>query len=131
MTPMVVAGRGSPSSPAPAGDGDSTRIWMKGASSNGAYVDVATKTKEEVENLLAKLEKEGLEIDDKIARIIDDGIARIKAEAVWENIHKPLGVWMELPLIVVPGAIGFVMGVQRIQKAFREELSKRGYMLSK
>lgn len=32
--------------------------------------------------MLAKLEKEGVEIDDKIASIIDDGIARIKAEAV-------------------------------------------------
>jgi hypothetical protein len=30
---------------------------------------------------LGKLEKEGLEIDDKIASIIDDGMARIKAEA--------------------------------------------------
>jgi len=31
---------------------------------------------------LAKLEKEGLKIDGKIASIIDDGIAKIKAEAV-------------------------------------------------
>jgi hypothetical protein len=30
---------------------------------------------------LAKLEKEGVEIDGKIASIIDDEIARIKAEA--------------------------------------------------
>jgi hypothetical protein len=30
---------------------------------------------------LAKLEKEGLEIDDKIASIIGDGMARVKAEA--------------------------------------------------
>jgi hypothetical protein len=30
---------------------------------------------------LTKLEKEGLEIDGKIARIIDDGLARIEAQA--------------------------------------------------
>ena len=32
--------------------------------------------------MLAKLEKEELKIDGKIASIIDDGIAKIKAEAV-------------------------------------------------
>jgi hypothetical protein len=31
---------------------------------------------------LAKLEKEGMQIDGKVATIIDDGIARIKAEAL-------------------------------------------------
>jgi hypothetical protein len=31
--------------------------------------------------LLARLEEEGVEIDEKIASIVDDGIARIKAEA--------------------------------------------------
>jgi hypothetical protein len=36
----------------------------------------------EVDDLLAKLQKEGVEIDGKIASIIDDGIARIKAEAL-------------------------------------------------
>jgi hypothetical protein len=30
---------------------------------------------------LAKLEKEGVQIDGKIANIVDDGITRIKAEA--------------------------------------------------
>ena len=33
------------------------------------------------DHLLAKLEKEGVEIDGNIASIIDDEIARIKAEA--------------------------------------------------
>ena len=37
--------------------------------------------KEEVDHLLAKLEKEGVVIDAKITSIIDDGLARIKAEA--------------------------------------------------
>jgi hypothetical protein len=31
---------------------------------------------------LAKLENEGMQIDGKVATIIDDGIARIKAEAL-------------------------------------------------
>ncbi|KAF8732270.1 hypothetical protein HU200_016250 [Digitaria exilis] len=103
----------------------------EGGSSSGAYADGARKAKEDVHHLLAKLEKQGVEIDDKIACIIDDGMARIKAETERENIHKPLGVWMEVLLIFLPGAIGFFMGVQRMQKAFREELSKRGYVLSK
>ena len=34
----------------------------------------------EVENLLANLEEEGVEIDGKIGSIIDDEIARIQAE---------------------------------------------------
>jgi hypothetical protein len=36
----------------------------------------------EVERLLANLEKEGVEINDKICRIINDEVARIEAEAV-------------------------------------------------
>ena len=39
------------------------------------------KTKEEVDHLLAKLEKEGVEIDGKITSIIGDGIGRIQADA--------------------------------------------------
>ncbi|TVU31053.1 hypothetical protein EJB05_22718, partial [Eragrostis curvula] len=50
-------------------------------SSNGGQADIGRKTKEQVDHLLAILEKEGVEIDSKIASIVDDGIARIKAEA--------------------------------------------------
>ena len=53
---------------------------MQVGSSNGAKT-VARKTKE-VEHLLTNLEKEGAVIDGKIATIIDDEIARIKAEAM-------------------------------------------------
>jgi hypothetical protein len=52
----------------------------QGGSGNGARANVARKTKE-VEHMLANLEKEGVEIDDNIASIIDDEVARIKAEA--------------------------------------------------
>jgi hypothetical protein len=50
-----------------------------GGSGNGARADVARKTTE-VEHMFANLE-EGVEIDGKIASILDDEIAKIKAEA--------------------------------------------------
>ncbi|XP_047057204.1 uncharacterized protein LOC124663559 [Lolium rigidum] len=55
-----------------------------GGSGNGARADVARKAKE-VERMLAKLEEAGVEIDDKIASIIDDEVARIRAEAEREK----------------------------------------------
>ncbi|RLN24717.1 hypothetical protein C2845_PM07G10260 [Panicum miliaceum] len=59
---------------------DSPSPTSQGGSGNGARADVARRARE-VEYLLANLEKEGVEIDDKIASIIDDEVARIKAEA--------------------------------------------------
>uniref|UniRef100_A0A0E0CLW8 Uncharacterized protein n=1 Tax=Oryza meridionalis TaxID=40149 RepID=A0A0E0CLW8_9ORYZ len=50
---------------------DSPPPAHQGGSGNGARADVARKTKE-VDHLLAKLENEGVEINDKIASIIDD-----------------------------------------------------------
>ncbi|XP_037469170.1 uncharacterized protein LOC119341398 isoform X3 [Triticum dicoccoides] len=67
---------------------DSLPPTSQGGSSNGAKADVARK--EEVDHLLAKFKKEGVEIDGKIASIIDDEIARIKAEAERENIINGL-----------------------------------------
>lgn len=52
----------------------------QGGSGIGARADVARKTKE-AEHMLANLEKEGVKIDDRIASIIDDEVARIKVEA--------------------------------------------------
>ena len=52
---------------------------MQGGSSNGARAEVARNTKE-ADQLLAKLEKEGVEINGKIASLIDDKITRIKTE---------------------------------------------------
>uniref|UniRef100_A0A453R1K5 Uncharacterized protein n=1 Tax=Aegilops tauschii subsp. strangulata TaxID=200361 RepID=A0A453R1K5_AEGTS len=60
---------------------DSLPPTSQGGFSNGARADVARKTKEEADHLLAKLEKEGVEIDGKITSIIGDGIGRIQADA--------------------------------------------------
>uniref|UniRef100_A0A0E0CLW9 Uncharacterized protein n=1 Tax=Oryza meridionalis TaxID=40149 RepID=A0A0E0CLW9_9ORYZ len=67
---------------------DSPPPAHQGGSGNGARADVARKTKEEVDHLLAKLENEGVEIDGKIASIIGDGIARIRDEAAREHLDK-------------------------------------------
>ncbi|CAN6164088.1 unnamed protein product, partial [Urochloa humidicola] len=101
---------------------DSPPPTSQGGPSNGAKADVARKTKEEADHLLAKLEKEGVEIDGKIACIIDDGIARIKAEAERENIKRK---GMVLLVTFVSAAIGFVMGVEWTENAFRKEFAKR------
>ncbi|KAM3208338.1 hypothetical protein ACQJBY_063175 [Aegilops geniculata] len=67
---------------------DSLPPTSQGGFSNGAKADVARK--KEVDHLLAKFKKEGVEIDGKIASIIDDEIAKIKAEAERANIINGL-----------------------------------------
>ncbi|KAF8714102.1 hypothetical protein HU200_028105 [Digitaria exilis] len=61
---------------------NSPPLIYQGGSSNGGKADVGRKTEVEDESLFTKLEKEGMEIDGKIASIIPDGISKIKAEAV-------------------------------------------------
>ncbi|CAN6170941.1 unnamed protein product [Urochloa humidicola] len=95
----------------------------QGGSSNGAKAGVARNTKE-VDHLLVKLEKEGVEIDGKIASIIDDGITRIKAEAARENVNEPKGIEKALLLAIASVAIGFAMGVDWFENALRENLAK-------
>ncbi|RCV30306.1 hypothetical protein SETIT_6G083900v2 [Setaria italica] len=56
----------------------------QGEHGNGAEVDVPRKT-EGVDHLLAKLKNVGMEIDEEMARIIDEEIAGIKAEAMSER----------------------------------------------
>ncbi|GJN28844.1 hypothetical protein PR202_gb17015 [Eleusine coracana subsp. coracana] len=64
----------------------------QGGSGNCARANLARKTKE-VEHTLAKLEKEGVEIDDKIVSIIDDEVVRIKDEAARDSIvNEPRGI---------------------------------------
>ncbi|CAL5016893.1 unnamed protein product [Urochloa decumbens] len=82
----------------------------QGGSGNEAKADVARMT--EVEHLLADLEKEGVEINDKIASIIDDEVARIKAEAERENTKRPK-VNMRLLLDGAAAvALGLIMWVE-------------------
>ncbi|CAL5052706.1 unnamed protein product [Urochloa decumbens] len=92
----------------------------QGGSNNKA--DVARNTKEAADHLLAKLEKEGVEIDGKIACIIYDGIARIKAEAERENLKRK---GMVLLVTFASAAIGWVMGVEWTENAIRKEFAKR------
>ncbi|XP_047055870.1 uncharacterized protein LOC124662029 [Lolium rigidum] len=96
-------------------------IPINGGSSHGAKADAARKTKEEVDQLLVKLEMEGLEIDGKVASIIDDGIWRIKAEAVREPKGRNV---MESLLILAAYVVGFVIGVELQENKFREEYAK-------
>ncbi|RCV09493.1 hypothetical protein SEVIR_2G038600v4 [Setaria viridis] len=102
---------------------DSPPPTSQGGSSNGAKAGVARKMKE-VDHLLAKLEKEGVEIDGKIASVIDDGIARIKAEAARENINEQEGIGKVLLLAIASVALGFIMGVDWFEDAILEELAK-------
>ncbi|GJM99841.1 hypothetical protein PR202_ga16979 [Eleusine coracana subsp. coracana] len=83
----------------------------QGGSGNCARANLARKTKE-VEHMLANLEKEGVEIDDKIVSIIDDEVARIKDEAARDNINEPKRDWnMILDNIAYIG-IGFMVGAE-------------------
>ncbi|CAN6181267.1 unnamed protein product [Urochloa humidicola] len=98
---------------------DSPRPTSKGESSNGAKAGASWKMKKKVGHLLVKLEKEGVEIDGKIASIIDDGIARIKAEAVreTENINEPKRNGLTI-LLIASVAIGLIMGAEWYEHAF-------------
>ncbi|CAL5091414.1 unnamed protein product [Urochloa decumbens] len=106
---------------------DSPPPTSQGESSNGAKAGASWKKKKEVGHLLVKLEKEGVEIDGKIASIIDDGIARIKAEAAREeemNINEPKRNGMTI-LLIASAAIGFIMGAEWYEHAFRAANDKR------
>ncbi|CAL5078359.1 unnamed protein product [Urochloa decumbens] len=99
-----------------------------GGSGNEARAGVARKTKE-VEHMLANLEKEGVKIDGKIASIIDDEVARIKAEAARKNINelkrkklKKNGIMVVLSLVSV--AFGFSMGVDWYVDALYAKVAK-------
>ncbi|KAM3208339.1 hypothetical protein ACQJBY_063176 [Aegilops geniculata] len=99
---------------------DSLLPTSQGVSSNGPKADVARN--KEVDHLLAKLEKEGVEIDGKIASIIDDEIARIKAEAERENINEEKRRRIQALLTIAGVAVGFVVGmkceIDKYRKAF-------------
>ncbi|CAN6196886.1 unnamed protein product [Urochloa humidicola] len=80
-----------------------------------------------VEHILENLEKEGVEIDDKIASIIDDEVARIKAEAArknkFNNELKTNG--MTVLLTIASVAVGFMMGAEWCENAIRAAVAKK------
>ncbi|KAJ1260581.1 hypothetical protein BS78_10G243400 [Paspalum vaginatum] len=87
--------------------------------SDGAKADVVRKTKGKADHLLARLAEEGVEVDDKIAGVVDDGIARIKAEA--ERLHIP-----DMIVVAVGSvALGFLLGFEFYAYAIRKNLEKR------
>uniref|UniRef100_A0A453QZK6 Uncharacterized protein n=1 Tax=Aegilops tauschii subsp. strangulata TaxID=200361 RepID=A0A453QZK6_AEGTS len=96
-------------------------ISQQGGSSNGAKADVARK--KEVDHLLAKLKKEGVEIDGNIASIIDDEMARIKAEAERASIINGLkrNGWLVM-LTITSAALGFLLGGECYEKALYAQM---------
>ncbi|KAJ1254499.1 hypothetical protein BS78_10G242300 [Paspalum vaginatum] len=113
------------SSRTPRRDANSPPLTSQGGSSDWTKADAARKMEEAVEHLLAKLEKEGVEIDDKIASVVDDGIARIKAEAVRKN-NEPMRLHIPDMIVVVVGSIslGFLLGFEFYANAIRRNLKK-------
>ncbi|KAF7107433.1 hypothetical protein CFC21_108057 [Triticum aestivum] len=103
---------------------DSLPPTSQGGFSNGARADVARKTKEEADHLLAKLEKEGVEIDGKITSIIGDGIGRIQADAAREHMNEPKWKRIRRLLAIASAAVGFVVGVKCEMNRYQKELAK-------
>ncbi|XP_048544034.1 uncharacterized protein LOC125523040 [Triticum urartu] len=106
---------------------DSLTPTSQGGSSNGARADVARKTKQEVllaDHLLAKLEKEGVEIDGKITSIIGDGIGRIQADAAREHMNGPKWKRIRRLLAIASAALGFVVGVKYEMNRYQKEFAK-------
>ncbi|CAM0881476.1 unnamed protein product [Alopecurus aequalis] len=96
----------------------------EGGSGNGARADIARKTKE-VENLFANFKKEGVEINDKIACIIDDEITRIKVEVDRENtINGRKRNGLIVLLTITTAAIGFFLGVDRVEHSLYAQVGK-------
>ncbi|KAL6647052.1 hypothetical protein ACP70R_014489 [Stipagrostis hirtigluma subsp. patula] len=89
-------------------------LTAQSGQSNEAEVDVDRKMEEETGHLLTILKSAGIEIDDEIARAIDEQIARTKAEAVREAIkearrNERISGWQRLiaPIVARPATCGF------------------------
>ncbi|KAJ1260580.1 hypothetical protein BS78_10G243200 [Paspalum vaginatum] len=105
---------------------DSPPPTSQGGSSNGAKAAAARKIEEEVEHLLAKLEKEGVEINDKIASIIDKEEARIEAEVVRKNENNELkrtGIMCVLSF--ASAAVGCLLGMERCERSFYQAVAMK------
>ncbi|CAL5042978.1 unnamed protein product [Urochloa decumbens] len=78
----------------------------------------------EVEHMLADLENEGVEVDGKIACIIDVEMARIKAEATRENITELKKKAMIVLVAISPAASGFFLGAGLTEQAIYAGVAK-------
>ncbi|CAL5047638.1 unnamed protein product [Urochloa decumbens] len=94
----------------------------QGGSSKG---DVARKMMKDVEHVLANLENEGVEIDGKIASIIDGEMAKIKAEAARVNITGLKRKGMMVLLAISSAAFGFLMGSGLSEQAIYAGVGRR------
>ncbi|CAN6164089.1 unnamed protein product, partial [Urochloa humidicola] len=101
---------------------DSPSPTSQGGSGKG---DVARKMMKEVEHVLANLENEGVEIDGKIAGIIDGEMARIKAEAAREKITGLKRKGMMVLLAISSAVFGFLMGSGLSEQAIYAEVGRR------
>ncbi|KAM0859371.1 hypothetical protein ACQ4PT_047286 [Festuca glaucescens] len=97
----------------------------QGGSGNGARADVARKTKE-AEHMLASLEEEGVDIDSKMASIIDDEIARIKAKADREKSINGLKRNGMMVLVTISSVVfGVLMGAECCEQSLYAHAFKR------
>ncbi|KAF7107434.1 hypothetical protein CFC21_108058 [Triticum aestivum] len=102
---------------------DSLPPTSQAGSGNGARAGVAMKVKE-AEHMLANLEEEGVEIDGNIASIINDEIARIKAEAEREKIINVLTRNGRMVLLTIASAAaGFFLGGECYERALYAQLA--------
>ncbi|CAN6201646.1 unnamed protein product [Urochloa humidicola] len=101
---------------------DSPPPTSEGRSGKGV---VARKMMKDVEHMLADLENEGVEIDGKIASIIDDEMARIKAEATRVNITGLKRKGMMVLLALSYAVFGFLMGSGLSEQAIYAGVGRR------
>ncbi|XBI36277.1 hypothetical protein VPH35_121820 [Triticum aestivum] len=98
---------------------DSLPPTSQAGSGNGARAGVAMKVKE-AEHMLANFEEEGVEIDGNIASIINDEIARIKAEKIINVLTRNGRMVL---LTIVSAAAGFFLGGECYERALYEQLA--------
>ncbi|KAF8686826.1 hypothetical protein HU200_043326 [Digitaria exilis] len=79
----------------------------------------------EVQHMLANLENEGVEIDGKIGSIIDDEVARIKAQVEREKNIKGLKRKGGMLILTISSvAFGFLLGIDWCEQALCAEVVK-------
>ncbi|CAN6178223.1 unnamed protein product [Urochloa humidicola] len=125
LCPDAMAICSAPSTPWQALDSppvDSPSPTSQGGSGKGV---VARKMMKEVEHVLANLENEGVEIDGKIASIIDGEMTKVKAEAARVNITGLKKKAMMVLVAISSAASGFFLGAGLTEQAIYAGVGKR------